>query len=319
MKLGVTPWRPAEGSAAGFTGQAREAESLGYHSFWLPESHFTPGAIPEPLLVLAAVAAATTSIRLGTTSFLLPLRKALQCAEQVAVLDQLSEGRVVLGVGRGYASRTLQAFEVEPRDKRSVFQACLERMMLAWSGSPVPVLDGKGGGKGAAQGGAEGGAVILDPLPVQKPHPPVWVAAFGPKALDQAGGLGLPYLASPVEPLDALADNHRRHRAAAVAAGLPIPDQVPVMRTVFVTDSGRETVRIREAVQSRARAHGRLPEGAAPEDWSIVGEAAYVADRVAEYRARLGVTHLIVARLRLDGLNDERLTRSVARAVEILG
>ena len=97
MKLGVTPWLGGERSAAALTEQARQAESLGYESFWLPENHFNPGAIPDPLMLLAAVAAGTSSIRLATTSYLLPLRHPIQAAEQVAVLDQLSEGRVGQG------------------------------------------------------------------------------------------------------------------------------------------------------------------------------------------------------------------------------
>ena len=307
VKLGVTPWKPRERTAAGLAAQARQAEALGLHSFWVPESHFDSGAIPEPLMLLAAAAAETSRLRLATTSFLLPLRNPLQAAEQVAVLDQLSHGRVILGVGRGYAPRVLHAFDVNPRDKRSLFQSSLERMIQAWSGAPVTVNEA----------GAE--SVILDPLPVQKPHPPVWVAAFGPKALTQAGGLGLPYLASPVEPLELLARNYQRHVAAGRDAGRAPPVEVPVMRALFVTDDGRETARVREAMQEQARLAGRLPEGAAVEDWSIVGEAGYVRERVDEYRQRLGVTHLIIARLRITGLDDERVTRSVARAAEILG
>ena len=73
-------------------------------------------------------------------------------------------------------------------------------MIRAWSGEPI-TTDGDGGE-----------AVRLAPLPVQQPHPPIWVAAFGPKAVEQAGRLGLPYLASPIESLDALVENHARHR-----------------------------------------------------------------------------------------------------------
>ena len=99
MRLGLTPWDFDDRSAAALSQQASRAEALGYESFWLPENHFNPGAIPDPLMLLAAVAAATKRIQLATTSYLLPLRNPLQAAEQVAVLDQLSGGRVLLGVG----------------------------------------------------------------------------------------------------------------------------------------------------------------------------------------------------------------------------
>lgn len=304
MRLGITPWQPGERTAIGLTRQARQAETLGYRSFWLPESHFAAQAIPEPLMLLAAVAAGTTTIRLATTSLLIPLRHPLQMAEQVAVLDQLCAGRVILGVGRGYAAEMLQAFDVDPRQKRSLFQTGLERMIRAWSGATASD-DGRAG-------------VVLNPLPVQKPHPPIWVAAFGPKALTQAGCLGLPYLASPVESLPTLERNYQRHRVAAREAGFPVPSEVPVMRTLFVADSARETTRVRSALEAQARERSGPGESGSVEAWSIVGEGGYVRDRVDEYRERLGMTYLIVARLRVGGLDAVRVTRSVARAAEIL-
>lgn len=308
MNVGITPWRPRERSAAGLSAQAQRAETLGYQGFWLPENHFNPQAIPDPLMLLAAVAAATRHIRLATTSYLLPLRHPLQAAEQVAVLDQLSGGRVILGVGRGYAAPMLEAFDVLPRDKRSRFELCLACMLAAWSGRPVS----------SAGAAADGSGVVVEPLPVQRPHPPVWVAAFGPKALDQAGRLGLPYLASPVEPIAVLERNYARHRAAALGAGHSPAAATPIMRALFVTDAAAETREVRAALEAQARAAGRLPEGARAEDWSIVGEAGYVADRVAEYRQRLGMTHLIVARLAVAGLEPASIERSVARAIEIV-
>ena len=66
--------------------------------------------MPEPMLLLAAVAARTTTIKLGTTSYLLPIRNALQAAEQVAVLDQISGGRLILGLGRGFEKKNAERF-----------------------------------------------------------------------------------------------------------------------------------------------------------------------------------------------------------------
>ena len=220
LHLGCTPWQiPLAGDAESLARQALLAEQFGYQSFWLPEHHFGADAIPEPLMLLAAVATATRRIRLATTSYLLPLRHPLQAAAQVAVLDQLSGGRVILGVGRGFVPELFEAFQVKRSAKRELFAECLAGMRAAWAGEPV---------------GASGAR--LQPEPVQKPHPPVWIAALGPKALAQAGSLGLPYLASPLEPLEVLEDNYAQHRAACTGAGHPLPDAVPVMRTVFVSE-----------------------------------------------------------------------------------
>jgi alkanesulfonate monooxygenase SsuD/methylene tetrahydromethanopterin reductase-like flavin-dependent oxidoreductase (luciferase family) len=312
MKLGVTPWDFSDRSAQSLSAQAQQAEALGYESFWLPENHFNPGAIPDPLMLLAAVAAATTRIRLATTSYLLPLRNPLQAAEQVAVLDQLCNGRVILGIGRGYAPTMLKAFAVDPKQKRRLFESALETMCQAWRGEPVTIGEG-----------AEAETITLDPLPVQQPHPPLWVAAFGPKALAQAGRLGYPYLASPVETLLTLTDNYARHTLAAEAAGGGRVETVPVMRTVFVAENRRLGVAVRERVQELARrtpSVARQPDSdqGSVDDWCIIGDAAYVRDRIAEYREQLQVTHLIVTRLRINDLEPAAVQQSLERVPELV-
>jgi alkanesulfonate monooxygenase SsuD/methylene tetrahydromethanopterin reductase-like flavin-dependent oxidoreductase (luciferase family) len=310
MQIGVTPWDFHGLDAARLSEQAVQAEALGYKSFWLPESHFSPNvnghAIPDPLMLLAAVAAATSTIRLATTSYLLPLRHPLLAAEQVAVLDQLSGGRVTLGIGRGFAPAMLKAFDVVPSEKRRLFERCLGVMQQAWSGEAV-VDDEEGSDP-----------VILNPLPVQKPHPPLWVAAFGPKALAQAGRLGLPYLASPMESMTRLEGNYARHAAAAAEAGHESIETVPIMRTVFLARSEQQGRTLRERVHREASKTGRLDEGASVDDWTIIGDKYLVADRVAEYRERLNLSHLIVTRLRISGVERADVEASMAGLAGII-
>ena len=162
LHLGLTPWNFADLSAASLCRQARVAEECGYESIWLPENHFGQNALPDPLTLLASVAGATEHIRLGTTSYLLTLRNPLQAAEQVAVLDQLSGGRLILGVGRGVAPEMLRAFHVPHAEKRRIFAWSLELMRDAWAGRPVS-LDGD-----------DAHAVEVHPRPHQTPHPPLW-------------------------------------------------------------------------------------------------------------------------------------------------
>ena len=204
IHLGLTPWEFGKLDARSLCSQAQWAEAQGFESLWLPENHFGENALPDPLTMLAAVAGATERIKLGTTSYLLTLRNPLQAAEQVAVLDNLSGGRLILGVGRGYAPDMLKAFHVPPSQKRRIFAWTLETMQAAWAGEKVS-LSGKSElvenpSQSAADTPQEEGVQVF-PQPVQKPHPPLWVAAFGPKALAQAGRLGLPYLCSPMESL----------------------------------------------------------------------------------------------------------------------
>ena len=297
LELGLTPWDFSSLTASSLAAQAAYAESLGYRSFWLPENHFNAHAIPDPLMLLAAVAASTREMRLATSSYLLPLRNPLLAAEQVAVLDRLSEGRVILGVGRGYSRETLNAFAIDPGEKRELFEWAYLRMLSAWRGEAVSLH---------ADGSA---AVTVMPRPVQQPHPPVWVAAFGPKALAQVGRLGLPYLASPIETLAELASNFARYDAALAAAGHPPMTVRPVMRTVFVSDSQATLNTLRERLS-----HLALPTGHAPalaDEWAIIGDRYEVRDKIAVYRETLGMSHLVVTRLRVEGVPSDGLRESV--------
>ncbi len=319
LHLGLTPW---DMHTATMAEQARLAESYGYDSIWLPENHFSgPGALPDPLMLLATMAATTQRIALGTTSYLLPLRHPLQAAEQVAVLDQLSNGRLILGLGRGYQAPTYSAFGIAMRQKRAIFAESLGIMCRAWAGEELRMLE-------------DATPVTLAPLPVQRPHPPLWVAAFGPKALGQVGSLGLPYLASPVESRQDLASNLALLREACLNAGHPLPQAVPVMRTMFVSDNAEQVAQVRQVLGLRMKemaesgpAHLAKAAQASVDDVAIVGNAIEVQEQVARYRSELGVTHLIATRLRIsrsdavggkNGVDSQALQLSAERLPEIL-
>ncbi len=313
LQIGLTPWLDDwDGTAESLAAQAELAETLGFHSFWLPESHFTgPSANPAPLLRLAAVAARTRTLGIGTTSFLLPVRHPIHVAEEVAVLDRLSNGRVILGVGRGFRSALFAAFEVPAREKRDRFEAALAVIRDAWQGKPV-----------ANEPGDEPTPVHVAPLPLQKPHPPIWVAAFGPKAVAQAGRLGLPYLASPIETLAGLEQNYARHREA-LPDGKAVGLAVPVMRSIFVSRSVSELARAHALLTRQSRALARAATAsirrvaeADVDDWAIVGEPEAVADRIRVHVERLGMTHLI-ARAQVPGLPPEAALTSLRLLAEL--
>jgi len=281
--------------------QAELAEGCGYQSFWLPESHFAgQPSIPEPMLLLAAIAARTTTIKLGTTSYLLPIRNPLQAAEQVAVLDQLSAGRLILGLGRGFRADMLDAFEVEPREKRQLFEQTLDAMKKAWSGKIV---------------GSEEHGAVMSPLPLQQPHPPIWLAAFGPKALQQTAKLGVPYLASPMESLNQLEKNYQLYYDALDEHGKPRPPEVAVMRTVFISDDSQLCDRVHEELthMNSAIKIGNLNMD---KSW-IVGNSERVSREIEEYQQRLGMNYLIVARPRIKGLNPEACEQSMRQLAQL--
>ena len=168
------------------------------------------------------------------------------------------------------------------------------------------------------------GAVVVKDVPagmVVMGNPPIWVAAFGPKALRQAGRLGLPYLASPMETITRLEENYALHREAYPDEGPPSDFAVPIMRTLFVTrerglaDQARQSLQRQAA--SLARSGAVLPRPASSvAEWAMIGEPRAVSDAVAEYRERLGMTHLIV-RPGIPGIPPPEVRKSLELIAEL--
>lgn len=303
VEFAVTPW--TLGSQGGITAaliadQAKRAEEIGFHSFWLPENHFgDERAIPSPLTLLAAAAAVTTRLKLATTSYLITIRNPLQAAEEVAVLDQMCEGRLILGLGRGVQPAMFKAFDLPTKEKRKRFQANLDIMLAAWRGESI----------------SEEEDIILSPLPYQQPHPELWMAAFGPLALKQAGRLGMPYLASPVETLQSLKQNYEVFNEAVREAGLPRLKIVPVMRSIFVTNDNNLAKALKESLMQSAP-HQSREVSADIEDWTIIGDSDYVKDKLQEYVDTLGATHF-VARGRFPLVSNEAQIESHEQLVKL--
>jgi len=276
------------------------AEALGMHSVWVPEMHFARGVTASPLLALAGFAARTSRLRLATTSVLLPIHDPLRLADEIAALDRASRGRLIIGLGRGFSRPLFRAFGVDPRTKRARFDSALDTMLEAW------------------RSGAEGRVRS----PWQKPHPPLAVAAFGPKGLAQAAQRALPYLPSPLESPTRLAENLARWRQGLPEGADPAQTVVPVMRTVHTAGNDAEAARVLEALESQERtmraAGGRAPRAiadAAQEDLRdrvVVGTVAEVIDRLGALRDQLGID-LLVARSQVPGgelgMRDDALLR----------
>jgi alkanesulfonate monooxygenase SsuD/methylene tetrahydromethanopterin reductase-like flavin-dependent oxidoreductase (luciferase family) len=301
-------------SFARLLARAEAAEGLGLHSVWLPEGHFRRGAMASPLLVLAAIAARTRRIALGTTSLLLPVQHPLRLANEVAALDVLSGGRVLLGLGRGFAPALFDAFGFAPAEKRDRFDEALDAILRAFEGGELSLA-------GAHFATYDGRSVRPALRPAQRPHPPLFVAAFGRKGLLQAARRGLPYLASPLEPLDVLAENYAIHREHAPGGVVTGPFRVPVMRTVHVAGSDEEAARALATLEDEARGSARLlPPAIAratagpASSRAIVGTAAAVVDGLARYRERLGMD-LLVVRSEIAGVDEAERQASLGRLV----
>jgi alkanesulfonate monooxygenase SsuD/methylene tetrahydromethanopterin reductase-like flavin-dependent oxidoreductase (luciferase family) len=161
------------------------ADQLGYRAVWFTEHHFLPGFSysSSPELVLAHLAARTKNIRLGHGIVLLPFRinHPLRVAERIATLDVLSNGRVEFGGGRAISESELSGFEVDPDVTRAQWEESLRILPQVWTqenfqySSPTLKIPER----------------QVVPKPVQKPHPPMWVACTQPATVEFAGDNGL--------------------------------------------------------------------------------------------------------------------------------
>ncbi len=291
------------------------AEARGLHSVWVPEMHFVPGACSTPLLNLAAIAARTKKLRLATTSLLLPLTHPIDVARNVATLDHLSRGRLILGLGRGFPKHLFNAFEIDPTSKRDRFDECLQTVLELWAGRAS-------GSKRARFHRAEDVNASRPIKPCQLPHPPLAVAAFGRKGLAQAARWGLPYLVSPMEPFELISENLAFHRGEMESGASREDAVVPIMRTVFICEDPMTLARVTAKLEGEGRRpSARLPKAiaraaAAPiEERVVVGTRDQVTERLARYRDELGMNLLIVRPL-IGGASREEQEASVSRLVD---
>lgn len=206
--------RSATETYAALIGSAVEAEQLGLHSIWFAEHHFSPygGFIPSIPVLGAAVAANTERIRIGSAATVLPLRDAVETAESFAMLDVLSGGRLDVGVGRGFLPGEFAGRGVLMSDRAGLFTEGLSVLRGAWADGPFTFrgehyrLDG----------------VEVLPKPVQRPGPPLWIAASTSRdSFERAGREGLNLMVNPYNrTTEELAAGLAWYREARRAAGL---------------------------------------------------------------------------------------------------
>ena len=165
------------------------AEEIGVDEIWLAEYHFLPNrsVLSAQLTVGGAVAARTRRIRIGLGVHVLPLRHPVHVAEEVATLDQISNGRVEVGIGRSTFPSDYDAFGVPYVESRGRFRESLDIILKAWSSERF-THDGE-------YFHLENVWVI--PKPVQKPHPPISVGVTSAETFKMVGQMGYPVIVNP--------------------------------------------------------------------------------------------------------------------------
>ncbi len=208
------------------------ADELGFGAAWLVEHHFMPeySHSSAPDLFLAAAAQRTTRLRLGLGIVPLPYHHPVLVAERIATLDILSRGRVELGIGRGFSPLEHRVFAAPMADSRAQMGEALDLLRACLGPDPI---------SHAGTFYAVPEAVTVHPRPVQRPHPPLWLAAVSPESFELAAGLGLGVLAGPFKPWFMVREDLRRYRRAWQAAGHAAPPRAAMTLGILCLEDGR--------------------------------------------------------------------------------
>lgn len=262
--------------------QVRHAEHLGFHSAWIAQHHFSgaEGGLPSPFVFHAYLAAVTSAIRLGTGIVVLPLEDPIRVAEDAAVLDLLSGGRLELGLGAGATPSTFARFGFDINDRHSLYGDKLARLRTSLRGedadAPVyptdPGLDSRiwhatFSVEGGRLAGLQGDGLMLSraqPRPPDRPE------------------LSLSEIQQPI--VDTYLSN-------LPAGAIP---RILASRTLFVADTEAEALRWAEEGLRRRYSHGELPPLSAPVADDSLAELIRVTDTI------VGTPEQVVARMEQD-------------------
>jgi len=237
MKYGVYLYPPAGGgNPKDVVRLAQGAEHLQFDSVWLGDhiawpAHFDPsthrdvgGRTPgpavvnldviEPLTMLSFLSASVARVRLGIGVLIAPYRNPIVAAKMLAMLDVLSDGRLIVGVGTGWLREEFAMLDAPPYERRgSVTDEYLRSFVDLWTAAE-PEYEGTY---------ARVSGVVFNPKPIQKPHPPIWIGGNGPAALKRAAAYGdgwMPLHQTPAE----MADKVRKLREIGQSTGRPAAD-----------------------------------------------------------------------------------------------
>jgi probable F420-dependent oxidoreductase len=221
-------------------------EELGYDSAWAQEQVLGAGPQLSPLETMTYAAACTDRLRLGCVVFVSTLHNPVHLAKSIATLDQVSRGRIEVGVGSGGPVRPFAAFGVDPQRYAARFTEGIAVMKALWT-EPRVTFDGEFWQLHDA---------AMEPKPFQKPYPPLWFGGSGPVSLRRAVRLGHGFFGAGSTPTEAFAGQVRIVREALAAAGRPVAD-FPIAKRVYIavdTGAGRARERINAALE---RLYGR--------------------------------------------------------------
>lgn len=307
------------------------ADELGFEVAFTAERHFMPNyRCPAPGAWVGAASQRTNRMRLGVLAYTLPIHAPAALAEEIAVLDHLSNGRLEVGLGLGHRPEELVALGVDPQTRIPAYQERLAVMRALWSGGQVSLETAL----------THVHELAIHPLTLQQPHPPLWYPGTDKGAATWAAsqGMNLAVGFAPDDRLrpatEAFALARRGRRLAAEQAGEPAPaTRIALMRHVYVAESDEEAhaemtddlIRLHEKVradqgeQAGSRADRRAEAEASLEDMLrnqviVAGSPETVSTKIEESGHALDLD-LFLANAYVTGIETDR----IHRALRLLG
>ncbi|HEU0059415.1 MAG TPA: LLM class flavin-dependent oxidoreductase [Hyphomicrobiaceae bacterium] len=266
------------------------AEELGFHSVFVVEHHFTGvGQLSASLNFLSYLAGRTERLRLGTAVVVLPWHNPVLLAEQVATLDLLCNGRLDFGVGKGYRDAEFAGFSIPMEEASARFDETMAFLRKAWSAKDRFSHYGH-------YWRFEN--VVIEPRPVQHPHPPLWMGAGSLASIQRAAREGFNLLLDQIAPVDLIIERVAAYRHALHLEGRPYhPGQIAVARALQIVRSEQERQQAYNLRIKVLKAIGGLARGRGAERYQNIGSHAE-ADLASEEAALLGTPEEIIARLK---------------------
>ena len=300
--------------------QVRAARDNGFHSVAVSHHYLlTPFQMVQPLPLLGRLAAESGSMRLITNIFLLTIHTPAYVAEQVASLDVLTDGRFVFGVGLGYRPEEFEGMGVETKTRVSRFLEVLDVARRLWTEDVVNHQ-----GRHFTLTNAS-----LTLKPVQRPHPPIWIAASGDAAFDRAARHGDACLINPHASLPTVERQMAIYRKALAEVGKPFPAEAPIFKECSVARTREQALRAAEPyLMQKYKAYADwgldkpMPKGESlsvpydelVRDRFIIGTPDDCTAEIRRYHDRLGVNHFLL-RPQWPGMPQQR----VLEQIELLG
>ncbi|HEX2440110.1 MAG TPA: LLM class flavin-dependent oxidoreductase [Methylomirabilota bacterium] len=294
--------------------EVTRAEELGFDSVWMEEHHsVTNHYWPSPLTVLAGFATRTSRLLLGTDIVVAAFHHPVRLAEDVAMLDVMSNGRAILGIAIGYKPDEFALYGVDLEKRGARFEEQLAIMKGLWTQERVQFkgtyysMDGR-----------------LEPKPVQRPHPPVWIGGWGDITLRRAATLADNWIPGPTADLKRLLAGKQQFLERRRTAGLAPPAEWPLTRDVIVADTDQRARELAEEhimVSYRREYAGgwRHPFIDASiatdldklmEDRFVIGGPEQCVRRLRRFVEQYGMTHLI-CRMFFPGMPHAHIMRGL--------